>query len=544
MTPPPPNATLAIAAHGAKDVAINDGEHSALASRSGQNQLAKRADFHLGNVLVRPSVRTVEGPEGVHKGEPRVLQVLIALADAQGKVLSREDLLEQCWDGRIVGDDAINRAVAEVRRITAAAGGTFELETVPRVGYRLTGIDWPGADGAREPPEATKISRRQVIVGGTVGLALLAGGSAAIVYRQRNAEIDQLIERGRTLQASGRRGSHKQAAALFREAIDRDPDRADAWGWLAVVTADTDGEPDADAAREAAEHALRLDPREANARTVMAFQRIDLDGWTRWEDELLAILRDAPDSGPALSHLTLFYQGMGRCRDSLRTNEHAIQVEPFNPIHHGRRALKHWIFGNVAEADKVAAQALRLWPGNPTVWNANMVIFAFTDRASAGLALLDNRANRPPALSNASADAWRSALLAIDSRAPADIAKAIEVNTAAAPLAPGLAANAIMTFSYLGEVDACYRVAEGLLTSRGPLVQGARGRKLTDLYSGPAWGRTQFLFIPACRALRADARFSDLCRRMGHVDYWRRRGVWPDEFVRGSLNPAKLTSTS
>lgn len=538
MASPTSNASLANTAHDAKDSAINDGENSPLASRSGQNQLAKRADFHLGNVLVRPSVRTIEGPEGVHKGEPRVLQVLIALADAQGKVLSREDLLEQCWDGRIVGDDAVNRAVAEVRRITAAAGSTFELETVPRVGYRLTGIDWPGGTDAGDLSVLPKaINRRQVIVGGTVLLGLLAGGGAAIVYRRREAEIDRLIERGRTLQASGRHTGQQQATALFRQAIDRDPDRADAWGWLAIVT------DNADAAREAAEQALRLDPREPNARTVLALQRRDLDDWTRWEDDLLAVLRDAPDNGAALSHLTLFYQGMGRCRDSLKTNERAIQVEPFNPGHHARRALKHWIFGNLAEADKVAAQALGLWPGNPSVWNANMVIFAFTDRPSAGLALLDNLASRPADLSSASADAWRATLLAIDSRAPADIAKAIEVNTTAAPLSPGLAANAIMSFSHLGEVDACYRVADGLLTKRGPLVQGARGKTQMDLYSTPSWGRTQFLFIPACRALRADARFPDLCRRMGHVAYWRRRGVWPDAFVRGSLDPTRLTGT-
>lgn len=503
----------------------------ALTSRSGDNQLAKRADFDLGNITVRPSLRTVEGPGGVHKGEPKVLQVLIALADARGKVLSRDDLLNQCWDGRIVGDDAINRAVAEVRRITAAAGADLTLETVPRVGYRLSGIDWPASPDRDAPNgQPRKLSRRGAMLGGTVLVGLVAASAAGIVYSQRNAEIDALVERGRNLRASGRNGGDKRAAALFREAIRRDPDRADAWGWLAVVS-------QGDAAREAAEHAIRLDPREPNARTVLAFQRLDLEGWTRWEDELLAVLRDAPDNGPALGHLTLFYQGMGRCRDSLSTNERAIAAEPFYPPHHARRALKHWIFGNVAEADRVARQALRLWPRNPVVWNANMVIYAFTDRASAGLALLDNRLGHPADLSETSAEAWRSTLIAVGSKASGDIAEAVRIHSAAAPLSPGLAANAIMALSHLGEVDACYRVAEGLFNSRGPLVQGARGKTLSDLYSGPAWGRTQFLFIPACTAMRNDGRFPDLCRRMGHVDYWRRRGIWPDAFVRGSLDP-------
>src|SRR6476620_5418244 len=92
---------------------LSDSIHVAL------QPLVRRADFQLGHATVRPSLRTVEGPQGGAKGEPRVIQVLVALADAQGRVLSRDDLLRLCWDGRIVGDDAINRAIAEVRRIVA-----------------------------------------------------------------------------------------------------------------------------------------------------------------------------------------------------------------------------------------------------------------------------------------------------------------------------------------------------------------------------------------------------------------------------------------
>src|SRR3546814_2517212 len=51
-------------------------------------------------------------------------------------------------------------------------------------------------------------------------------------------------------------------------------------------------------------------------------------------------------------------------------------------------------------------------------------------------------------------------------------------------LAPGLAANAIMAFSHLGELDAAYRVATGLFEGRGPVVQQARGKGIRDLYSG------------------------------------------------------------
>ena len=101
--------------------------------------LARRPDFQLGSAIVRPSMRTVEGPGGSVTTEPRVMQVLLAFADAGGAVLTRDDLLRTCWKGMFVGDDSINRAIAEVRRIARETGAGFGIETIPRIGYRLTG---------------------------------------------------------------------------------------------------------------------------------------------------------------------------------------------------------------------------------------------------------------------------------------------------------------------------------------------------------------------------------------------------------------------
>lgn len=496
--------------------------------------LAKHSDFQLGNTTVHPSLRQLDGPSGTATGEPRVIQVLVALADARGAVLSREELLQICWDGRIVGDDAINRAVAEVRKLLAACGADCEVETVPRVGYRITGIEWEDQPGTVAGDQAPRISRRQLVAGGIAATALLAGGGAAILHLERQARIDGLIERGRLLQASGRPDGFKQAEALFRQAIAVDAGRADAWGWLSVVL------EDADAEREAAQRAVLLDPGEPNARTILAYQRQDLDGWTVWEETLLGILDDAPDTALALAQLTLFYQGMGRCRDSLLTNERVIRIEPFEPSHQSRRALKHWIFGSIGDSDMVIDRAMELWPRNPVVWNARMLVYAFTDRAIAALALLDDQSSRPTNLTGPSIESWHAALTAIASRQTGDIEQAVAVCTRTAGLAPGLAANAIMAFSYLGQLDAAYHVAEGLFEGRGAVVQQRRGKGIRDIYSAPAWGRTQALFIPATDAFRKDPRFPDICLRLGHVSYWRDRGIWPDPFVRGAIDPAKL----
>lgn len=490
----------------------------------------------MGIARIRPSLRMVEGPSGTAKGEPRVIQVLVALADARGAVLSRGDLLRLCWEGRVVGDDAINRAIAEVRRIASAVGADFEVETVPRVGYRLTGIDWESEPRTQEATALAlaPVSRRKFVIGGIAALTALSGSVAILAYRNRRREIDELIERGRVLRATDNLDDQHRAEALFRQAVTLAPNRAEAWGWLASVL------DDQDKAREAAQHALSLDPREPNGRVVLAHQRRDLDAWTQWEDALLGVLADAPDNGPALAHLTMFYQGMGRCRDSWSTNERAIRAEPFNPTHQHRRALKHWIFGRIGEADKVADQAMRLWPRHPAVWNARMLIYACTDRAQAGLALLDDAPSRPVNLKAPSVESWRAGLNAIATRSPKDVAHTLRVCTVSAGLAPGLAANAIMLFSFLGQLDAAYRVAEGLFEGRGAVVQRVRGKGMRDVYSDTEWGRSQFLFIPATASFRADERFAGLCRRLGHMTYWQKRGIWPDPFVRGSLDPTKL----
>jgi predicted ATPase len=70
--------------------------------------------------------------------QPRVMQALVALVRADGRVLSRGDLMAQCWSGMVVGDDALNRVISRLRRLSETlASGVLRLETITKVGYRL-----------------------------------------------------------------------------------------------------------------------------------------------------------------------------------------------------------------------------------------------------------------------------------------------------------------------------------------------------------------------------------------------------------------------
>ncbi len=70
--------------------------------------------------------------------EPRVMQLLVRLADRAGEVVSREDLLAAVWPNTVVNDDALTRAISDLRR-------AFEddrrdpriIETIPKSGYRI-----------------------------------------------------------------------------------------------------------------------------------------------------------------------------------------------------------------------------------------------------------------------------------------------------------------------------------------------------------------------------------------------------------------------
>ena len=66
------------------------------------------------------------------------MMALVVLVHAGGATVSREALIDTCWQGRIVSDDAVARTITKVR---ALGRGTdpppFVLETLPKVGYRL-----------------------------------------------------------------------------------------------------------------------------------------------------------------------------------------------------------------------------------------------------------------------------------------------------------------------------------------------------------------------------------------------------------------------
>ena len=138
-------------------------------------ELARREPVRLGNVIIDPVSREARWPGGEERLQPQTLKVLIVLARKRGEVVTRDELAELCWDGRIIGEDVINRSVSLARHLAARAGG-FSIETVRRAGYRLI------EDGV-----SRKTRRRWLLVAGGAVIAVALSAIAAFLIVGRPA---------------------------------------------------------------------------------------------------------------------------------------------------------------------------------------------------------------------------------------------------------------------------------------------------------------------------------------------------------------------
>lgn len=134
--------------------------------KPGGIHLSEEPEFALGTAIVDPVAHEIRFGGEVQRIQAQPMRVLVALAQANGKLLTRQAITERCWDGRIVGDDVINRAIL-ILRGAGKTSGAFEIETIPREGYRLV----VAADG-----ESGHDRKRWFAIG--VGAAALASIAA------------------------------------------------------------------------------------------------------------------------------------------------------------------------------------------------------------------------------------------------------------------------------------------------------------------------------------------------------------------------------
>jgi eukaryotic-like serine/threonine-protein kinase len=100
--------------------------------------LATRSRFRIGGALVQPDrlVVTIDGRDVAL--EPRMMEVLVALAEHAGEVVTAEQLLIEVWLGTFYGDNPVHKAIAYLRRVLGDdLKSPRYIETIRKRGYRL-----------------------------------------------------------------------------------------------------------------------------------------------------------------------------------------------------------------------------------------------------------------------------------------------------------------------------------------------------------------------------------------------------------------------
>jgi len=194
----------------------------------------------------------------------------------------------------------------------------------------------------------------------------------ATVYTPEAAKSRDDYLRGRF--TWGSRGDLAGSIQLFNEAIKEDPSFAEAYAGLAAATAilgqvPNDGLAPRDAkpkAREAAQHALRLDPRLADAHAVLGNVAMSYD-WDlataeRELQQSITLNPNDPTAHEWYGHLLVVE---GRNAEALTEDRRALDLDPANPLFHTALAETYYFSRKYDAAIEEAGRVVKLHPDFP-----------------------------------------------------------------------------------------------------------------------------------------------------------------------------------
>ncbi|MEZ0243991.1 MAG: hypothetical protein ACAH11_11495, partial [Sphingomonas sp.] len=439
----------------------------------------------------------------------------------------------RCWEGRIVGEDAINRVISRLRRSAGECGGAFRIETVNKVGYRLV-----LTDGAHRSP-LPRIDRRALILGaGAAGLAA-AGGAGAWWWGKRRepvpAEVAPFIDQAMAAMRRQTNGAYTEAINLLRHVVDVRPDYADGWGLLTcayVIAGKWRGPPSfqqlAALARAAAVRADQLDPGNLMARAGLAMLLTRQGNQIEMERTLRAAVEAHPDQDLLLASLAGLMMSVGRCREAARLYDQALLSAPPSVGMLYERVQALWAADRLPEADRAIELVYALYPADLAVWFTRFYLLLHTGRAEQALAQGRNLAGRPQDVPRDNIEMVMVVAAAAASRRKADIDEAMRINLAAAHRGAGFAENAMQFAVTLGRIDTAFELAQAYYFARGFATGAQRFPPLAGGYTPQNARRTHLLFMPSTRAMRSDGRFDAIVGELGLKRYWAEAGVKPD----------------
>ena len=499
--------------------------------------LAHEPDFAIGSLSVHPSTRELSRFDARHVIEPRVMQVLVALYKADGAVVSKDDLALSCWEGRVVGEDAINRVISRLRRASEGIGqGAFLVQTVTRVGYRLRlgHSDMPFAAEAPVPKitSGQTVNRRTVLVGCSV--ALLGSAGSWLIYRNASPvpfDLANLIDRAGSALDYNTPEQNDAAVAIMKEATRRYPDRAEAWGRLAVAYRQqglnrrrSDAAGMLDHIQAAARRAIEIDPNNEDGAVIVSLGNgLWYSNYLEYDRRTQHVLNRFPDHAIARRARASFLFETGRIRESLKIGAPMVNTSlPLPAL--TSHAIKLWCAGRLDEADTLLDTLIERWPRHFSVWASRYKFLMFSGNLKEAETMLSEA---PVGLDEIDFKIWAAQTIAIQNSNAPDINVALDLFDSVAFTIMTKAQEAASFASAVKRIDAAFPYLELYYVSGEP-IRSFRNQLFAKNLLPHSGAMTFFLFEPPMQAVRADPRFDALTAQLGLQDYWNHSGVQPD----------------
>jgi len=307
----------------------------------------------------------------------------------------------------------------------------------------------------------------------------------------KNGAANNLLLQGRYLGRRNTRADRERSIELYQQALALEPDCAEAWAWLStaygVQAASGWVAPDLgyQRARDAAEHALRLDPLEADAHAALAYVEEFHDwNWSGADAELKRALELDAGDVRVLNMNGHFALDLGQSDRAIDFYRRAVDQDPLSPGALGGLGAALWSRGRLTEAETVYRQAAALSPERHRTWIALIML----ERGDKAAALAEIEQEPDPEARLMGRGIIQSAL---GDREASDRALAELVAKY-----PNHAFHIAAVYAHRGETDAAFQWLENAFDQRN---------------SEMLWLKIGV----SLRPLRADPRYDALLRRMG-----------------------------
>ena len=161
----------------------------------GSPEIARPTFYYFDDIAIDcENFRVIKGVEA-RSLPPRAFDVLIYLVEHRGRVVEKQEMFEAVWDEAFVTDNALTRAVKDIRRaIGDDASSPRFIETIPKRGYRFV------AEVRTDNPPQTLVHSGQPRRAGSLTeilhytiLSKLGEGGGGAVYLARDTRLERTV---------------------------------------------------------------------------------------------------------------------------------------------------------------------------------------------------------------------------------------------------------------------------------------------------------------------------------------------------------------